>query len=453
MKNFELKGIWWLPGNRENHIIGILKFNPEDGAYLELIGQLLGYDEVETNIILGKTSDGKDITLYKCFKARKTFSSGGFSMAVVYANIIFEGVHFNTEEDIRFKELSCHYSNLDEWAWMNGIKINVLAFGELEINYKLPSKISADIKDDYVIEIYPSTETPSHRLVQKEASIVQRIFVKMINNQLNSFEEHRDKLRHMQNFISLGVGEPVSIIDMIGETEENKEDHDGHILYPKVSIYLCIKRLAEDYKPILPPSMLFNLRNIKDDFNIIINRWYEREEILRPVFNLYFGTLYDPDMYLEQKFLSLIQAIESYHRRTKSNNEIEPEEHEIKINNIIESVDVQYRKWLQGKLVYSNEPTLRNRLKELLKECGLLLRLSSSREKKFFIDQVCNTRNYFTHYDISLTAKAAKGKELFRLYYILKVIIEFNLLLEIGFDNERAHELLEKRYKRYNIFE
>ena len=78
MGNFELKGIWWLPDNKENYIMGILKFNPEDGAYLELMGQLSGYDELEANIILGKTSDGKDITLYKCFEVRKTFNSSGF---------------------------------------------------------------------------------------------------------------------------------------------------------------------------------------------------------------------------------------------------------------------------------------------------------------------------------------------------------------------------------------
>ena len=36
-------------------------------------------------------------------------------MTVVFSNIIFEGVHFNTEEDICLMKL-CHYSNLDEWA-------------------------------------------------------------------------------------------------------------------------------------------------------------------------------------------------------------------------------------------------------------------------------------------------------------------------------------------------
>lgn len=57
---------------------------------------------------------------------------------------------------------------------MDGININTRTSDELEISYKLPPKISADIIDDYVIEIYPSVETPSYCLVQKEASIKLR---------------------------------------------------------------------------------------------------------------------------------------------------------------------------------------------------------------------------------------------------------------------------------------
>lgn len=48
--------------------------------------------------------------------------------------------------------------------------------------------------------------------------------------------------------------------------------------------------------------MLFNLLDIKDDFNNMINKWYDVEIIIEPVFNLYFGTLYKKDMYLEKDF-------------------------------------------------------------------------------------------------------------------------------------------------------
>lgn len=450
MKEIEYKGIWWLPGNEENYISGILKFNSDEGAHLELIGQLAGYENLETDIIIGKTSNGTNITLYKCFEINKTFSSNGFPTTIIFANMIFEGVQFNSEEDIKFNEVSCHFSNLDEWAWMNAINIDMLPDNELEIKYKLPEKLRVDISEEYTVEIYPKAQTPRRSIVQKEANIIQKIYVKVINKKNNSFEELKGKLQHVQHFISLGIGEPIAVMEVIGETEANKEEFDGKFLYPKVTMYYCIKQPSKAYKTILPLHMLFNLRHIKDEFEVVLSKWFSKEEILKPVFNLYFGTLYNSHMYLEQKFSNLIQAIESYHRRSKINTEIDPDDHKKRINSIIESTDNKYKEWLGNRLTYSNEPSLRRRLNDLIDECNKLINISSSKEKKSFVSKVCDTRNYFTHYDVSLTYKAAKGVELLHICRKLKIILEFNLLLEIGFSSELAFKLISDKYSGYN---
>lgn len=128
------------------------------------------------------------------------------------------------------------------------------------------------------------------------------MYVKVINNRLNSFQEHRKKLHHMQNFVSLGVGKPVSIIDVYGKTEENKEQLNESIINPAVKINFITDKSSEAYKALLPQWMLFNLRDIKDDFNNMINKWYDVEIIIELVFNLYFDTLYKKDMYLEKDF-------------------------------------------------------------------------------------------------------------------------------------------------------
>lgn len=447
MEKFELKGVWWLPENDENYIHGILKFDPEDGAYLELMGQLIDHKTNEADIILGRSANGKNITLYKCFDLQKTFVSFGFPTTTIFANMIFEGVHFNREEDIIFNELSCHYSNLDEWAWMNGISIKESASKKIEIKYEYPPVESATISEDYDMEIYAITQRPIYFTVQNEVSIVQKTYIKLINKNLNSFEKHRDKLDHIQNFISLGVGVPVSIIDLFGKVEENKEDFEGEIIYSKVEIYFSTRQVSNSHKQVLPQRMLFNFRDIRDEFHEIINNWFNMKKTLNPIFNLYFGTIYNSDMYLEQKFLSLVQAIESYHRRTRKNNEIDPSDHEEKVNKIIQSVDEEHQEWLRNRLRYSNEPTLRNRLTELVKECDSLLNLPSGRKKKSFISNVYNTRNYLTHYDMALFDKAAKGIKLLNICTMLEIIIEYNLLVDIGFSKEKTNKLLKKRYK------
>lgn len=401
---------------------------------------------MENYIILGRTSDGKNITLYKWFEIKKSFSSNGFTITIIFSNIVFEGVHFNKEEDIKFNEISCNYSNLDEWAWMNGFNIKEnKQYDEIEIKYRLPSREIAEVNKDYIVEIYPNTKMSNYNLVQKEVAIIQKVYAKVINKNLNSFEEHMKELNYVQNLISLGVGKSVVVMDLVGKTEANKEEFEGDFFYSEVKIYFCIKNSTSQRK-ILPPQMLFTLRDIKADFSNILKRWFERKELLEPVINLYFGTLYNSNMYLEQRFSSLIQAIESYHRRTKINTEIGTEDHEERVNSILSSVDSKYKEWLKSKLLYSNEPSLRKRLESMVKECSGLINLESSKQKKSFINKVCDTRNYFTHYDESLANRAEKGSELLNICNKLEIIIEFNLLLEIGFNKDSAYELLKKKY-------
>lgn len=445
METIELKGFWWIPGNEEETMVGTLKFTSNEGSNLELIVEFFDEEKFNVDIILGRTSNGADITLYKCFMINYSYNSKGFSTVKIYSNIIFEGVHFNKIEDIKFKEISCHYSNLDEWAWMNGFDVNQNTYNQIEVKYQFPIKEVVEVNNDYTVEIYPDIQMSSRNLVQKEMTISQKIYTKVINKTSKSFEEHMNELRHVQNFISLGVSKPVVIMELVGKTEANQEVFGKYIHYPKVNIYFEVQNLEQSQKSIIPLKMLFNLREIKGEFSNILKTWFERKELLEPIINLYFGTQYNSQIYLEQKFLNLVQAVESYHRRTRKNIEIEESEHQKRIATILNSVADEHKDWLEGRLSYSNEPILRKRLKELVNDCAEILRLNSN-QRDSFIYKVCTTRNYFTHYDKSLEGKAAKAIELIDICNKLEKIIRFNLLIEIGFTKESAKGLMDKLY-------
>jgi len=68
---------------------------------------------------------------------------------------------------------------------------------------------------------------------------------------------------------------------------------------------------------------------------------------------------------------------------------------------------------LNKKLGYSNEPNLRNRLKEILDDCGVLIVFV--KDKEGFVDKVVTTRNYNVHFDLNLKERAAKGLELYTI--------------------------------------
>ena len=111
MEEFEHVGHWWFPQFPDNKVAGILKFHPIEGARLKIIGHgflepikaLYGVPERPTkgatllpsfakiDIILGRTTGGKDVTLQNCQEAAMLGSSW-------HVDNVFFGCHF---EDAR----------------------------------------------------------------------------------------------------------------------------------------------------------------------------------------------------------------------------------------------------------------------------------------------------------------------------------------------------------------
>jgi len=451
IEEFEYKGIWWLPDKSEEKISGTFKFTPNEGAVLELIGSfkdITGMNKMlKPEIILGISSDGKNITLHKCFETKSNLSFPGLLTSSFYANRAFVGAHFQKTKDIKFKSLSVHYLYLDEWFNVSGFDIQHL-FDEKEvvIRYKLPEPTQAAI-DDYKIFLDVRATGPTHSIVQKEASIKQRMYIRIEPSGEKSFDEYLSIMYRIQNFLSLGITEPVYPLVIEGITEVNKVMIDDKTYNPPVKVYYRVSDIPMAPKTLLPFDMLFTFKDISDRFEDFLKNWFKKTDLLEPVYNLYFGTLYNPRMYLEHRFLSLVQAIESYHRRTMKNFELSEEEHEKRIMEILNAVPHGHKKWLRNKLAYSNEPNLRRRLKEILEKFADVLDKFIPK-KDSFINKVVTTRNYLTHYDEKLKEQSAEGEELYRLTQKLKILLEICLLKELGFTSDNIKSLIS-RNRRY----
>lgn len=106
------------------------------------------------------------------------------------------------------------------------------------------------------------------------------------------------------------------------------------------------------------------------------------------------------------------------------------------IKDLIENCHEEKRDWLQGKLMFANEIVLRKRIKRLIKPFKYLFGNNRNREK--LINRVVDTRNYLTHYDQCLKAKAAEGRDLQILCQKMEVLFQLHFLQLIGFSNTFA---------------
>jgi len=459
MDKFEYKGRWWLPDKPEKQVSGTLRFTPNEGAILELIGSFKDTKDIlKPEIILGISSNGKKITLHKCFetkcfetKTKSNVSFPGLLTSSFYANEIFVGAHFQKSEDIKFRELSIRYSYLDEWVNISGFNIQYPDEKEIVIKYKEPEPIQTSIGEDCKIFIEIQVTRPTHSIVQKEASIKQRTYIRIEHSVEKSLEEYWNIMRHIQNFLSLGVTEPVCPLTVKGITESIKDM--PYNLPVEVEIYRHSPEVSKTPKTLYPYDMLFTFKDISDRFEILLKNWFEKADTLGPVYDLYFGTLYNPWMYLQHQFLSLIQAIEAYHRRKfegkyLSNDDYEPI-YEKFINEL--AIEPSFKEALKSKLKYGNEYSLRKRLKDLFEKYKEVVD-DFIENKDIFINRVVDTRNYLTHYDKNLREKAVDGEQLYYVIQQLKIVIVICLLSELGFNFKEIKNLLAKNRKYRYVF-
>lgn len=462
MKSLELVGHWWLSANPKKTIAGTLKFDPVNGGSLDLLGSFQDFPEFgkvfDVDIILGFV-DGKRITLFRCYAkgSNMNLTAGGpvSIKSSFIVSVVFIGYHFEKKEDVVFKTLSASYSYLEDWTQITGFQFSLQSdkenhLNQYEVKYKFPDKLEANIEGARLSLDY-SFRDGGDKL--REFKLTQTTFLKIEPTVACHIEEYfRSYLYHAQNFISLGVGRAVYPLIMKGKNENCKIDlGEGRTEYSDIEIYYKTKEFQESSKKIHPMDMLFFLGDIKDDLEKYLNNWFKKAELIQPVYDLYFATLYSPKMYLQHEFLSLIQALEVYHRRVHGGKYLSDDDfkgvYEKLVNAIPGETEADFQASLTGKMKYLHEYSLRKRLKKITDDfknvIGILIK-----DVSFFMKSIEDTRNFLTHYDTSLEDKKKDGQELYTLTEQMKFLLEICFLSEIGMTEDKIKQLVT-RSQRY----
>jgi hypothetical protein len=137
----------------------------------------------------------------------------------------------------------------------------------------------------------------------------------------------------------------------------------------------------------------------------LFNNWFQKEQILRPVYDLLLSTLYSRGQYVQSTFLSLAQALESFHRKVYEGQYISKSEYSAIKQTLIDAIPVGIDRRLSEKLSsmmqFGNELSLKSRLEYLF--AGIrrdhLDNLSGTDDHPRFIRSLADIRNYLTHYE------------------------------------------------------
>jgi len=432
-ENREYVGWWWLPEDPARQVPGELSYDPSKGLFLKLNGIF----EEDPNsvpsyyrIVLGKSHRGDPLTLYNCFVTRVGVPSRGYPISTYYIGVAFVGYHFNKPEDIRFSNLTVRFEYLEEWLGFHVFHYEHGLDEKLTITYKKPEPIKMefdlfDIRINYYLEYTMGDGWREGRMSSQAYLSID------LKNDL-SLDDAYYIINHLRNFITLGIGKPIGILEFEGRTRNLEEHKRIEILFQK-------PQYIGDQPRINPWDMVFPFNSISKNPKYFLDNWLGKVNRLEPIYDLFFATLYIPNLFPVHEFLSLAQTIEAYHSRTFSNNILPVDNFKRLREDIagkIDKLSKEYRSHFYARLDYMNEKTLRSRLIELLTKYDFLIK-GFGYNIEGLANQVVDARNYYTHYSDALKDRAVDIKDLPILAQKLRFILLGILLNEIGFNEEQ----------------
>lgn len=166
----------------------------------------------------------------------------------------------------------------------------------------------------------------------------------------------------------------------------------------------------------------------------VLESWFAKRDLLAPVYELFLGALFNLKIYTDFQFLSLAQALGTYHRRTSPEARYVPEQEYLEkhypkaVSSLPPSLPEGLKDKLKTTLRHANEWSLRKRIKELVSAVPVT---GIAGDDPAFVQRVVDTRNYLTHYTEELERKATRGPELMEAVEELRRLLAFLLLQEL----------------------
>lgn len=428
-KEFEIKGYFSERSDAivsENNLSGILHYSPR-----EIVLELFGEFEEETSIsfgfgkhlekIYGFSSSGNILILNTYGEPMVHSSSPGFPITryrvknfKIYSVFYNELENFDYSSEVfkdlineldseEIKEYRFSFEHIDEWIEKSLVTIKrdenktifESAINEYQSTKVLIKSLGMNFEDMPVL--YSSFTT---------GSFTSDYFIKLTSADLNTrcFDEFYQASRKFKEFIEILSNIPLSFTN-IEFFVRYKMIGGKRLPLIKGKFFVQHSRKSKKWKSYSQQDI--SLRKLEDNFEHILNHWFDKSEELEFIVRQFSKNLHG-DLYLEDQLVDAIRNLEVYSRNFKdfkisqnlSNVEEKAKQSLFDFINthILEEVRGKFRKRLKFN---KKEPNLSERLKNLFDSIDELnqSKIFSNSERDLLIAKLTQTRNYYTHGD------------------------------------------------------
>ncbi|HRB17430.1 MAG TPA: hypothetical protein PK224_16665 [Nitrospira sp.] len=447
----EKSGYFWLPNNPDTKLPGTLRISEFGKTTLETIGifgntiRALIQNSAPKRIV-GFLEDGNPITLDRCSPGSKIIRFGnGISKFTLSAGLTLDGAHYASEEEITFTKFKFSVEGLDEWLSISGLQVEEnLQDNSARVHFTLPKRISIQLPDGITLTLTFAGGVEGTSW-STQAKVAQKAYILLTSEEPKSIQDFIALVIKINNFLCFATDKTVSLDSATGYSNDiSKESVDGQRHDIPIKLYYQSSPTSKTKPNVQWHRMIFNYSHVATDFEKVLTHWLTNYEISEPAFNLYFASKSGAHKYIDGRFLSLAQGIETLHRRNSKETSMPEEEFNKLIETTLKSCPSDKREWMGKRLKYANELSLRQRIKQMIKPFQHLY--GTAMDLKSFTAQVIDTRNYLTHYDTTLSSRATSEIELWNLCMKLECLFQLHFLQLMGLEIESINNLVKDNY-------
>jgi hypothetical protein len=460
----EWAGLWWLPDNTDEQVPGVLRYDPESGLSLSLIGAF--EDRITSNPAPGVTmyregtrtwdvihgaAEQREVTLLGC--APKSGKRTMFARVkspdkqILTAMSAIIGAHVSGEEDAAFSAAEVSVEDLGLWAassvfegFLGAPDGKIDGIGSIAVK---PVEAQSVVVDGTEFRLEHRHTLPFFD--QRKGGTVGRMrdaaFVRAVPADPFSAGEAWAAASLVQDLIALATHRAAGVIWLRLEVAGTESDLPDGRAAPRRHADVLYSPTAlgkHDAKAVDHHRVFFTCASLP--FEEVVPRWCEAHGRLQAATNMILGLRYAPASFVENNLLTAVGAAEVLHRGLRIDEKPFPKEEFKEMRNaMLAQIPEEHRDRFRGAI--RNDPTLRDRLHALAvrpdQEAIALL----MPDVGHWAGRTTRARNDLAHEG---RTPNHSFEELIAIVEVTTAVVILNVLHELGLPAGRQREIVQE---------
>ena len=441
-ESIETSGTWFLPENPDRTIPGILRHTSGrtelylDEAFVQLRGAVRAGDSLQKYpVVFGSTREGEAMTLLHAQRSSMSFNFGAGGIRQperLTSSWLLVGGH--VPMDFRCPEMSFRIPGLQVWLSQKVINQSHTkdnSTGAYVSSYTIDGMKQETMKIpsiDCSLTWYHQCQSKTNPFTSIDVKVFGWVTIRPETPQrIDWFLEQWGKLSAMLAFSS---GSPMSP-DCIKASSGKKYR----------SIYLLVSFANTKYCKYSNLHDFFMVSGtMGDDLVNVVARWFEIYPKVHMPCELALSVLASERLWLHVEFLSLMQALEGFHRGLYEGLYMDEKQYETVKKALGDALPAElasdHKVALRSRIRYGNQVSLRKRLNSLADLIPEQIRRTVLGNNGKIPGSWIDTRNYYTHWDEELISNVLDSQEMYNANVRMRVFLRVLYLNLMGIPEE-----------------